>query len=57
MIGKISPHGTSLESRVWCWYGPGKSHEHVDPHLVAGWRLPAELEPPLRPSGGATCEG
>jgi len=51
MIGKISPHGTSLESRVWYLYGPGRSHEHVDPHLVAGWRPPAELEPPLRPSG------
>ena len=24
---------------------------HVDPHLVAGWRSPGELEPPLRPSG------
>ncbi|HLK79657.1 MAG TPA: hypothetical protein VKU77_39155 [Streptosporangiaceae bacterium] len=51
MIGKISPQGTSLESRVRYLYGPGKSHEHVDPHLVAGWRSPAELEPPLRPSG------
>ena len=51
MIGKISPHGTNLESRVWYLYGPGRSHEHVDPHLVAGWRPPAELEPPLRPSG------
>jgi hypothetical protein len=51
MIGKISPHGTSLESRVRYLYGPGGSHEHVDPHLVAAWRPPAELEPPLRPSG------
>jgi len=51
MIGKISPHGTSLESQVWYLYGPGKSHEHVDPHLVAGWRPPATIEPPLRPSG------
>jgi hypothetical protein len=51
MIGKISPHGASLESRVWYLYGPGKSHEDVDPHLVAGWRPPAEIEPPLRPSG------
>ncbi len=22
---------------------------HTDPHIVAGWRHPAELEPPLRP--------
>jgi hypothetical protein len=51
LIGKISPHGTNLESRVRYLYGCGRSHEHVDPHLVAGWRGPAELEPPLRPSG------
>jgi hypothetical protein len=33
-------------------YGPGKSDEHTDPHLVAAWRddLPG-LEPDLRRSG------
>ena len=51
MIGKISPQGINLESRVRYLYGPGGSYEHADPHLVAGWRTPAELEPPLRPSG------
>ncbi|MFI5066016.1 MAG: relaxase/mobilization nuclease domain-containing protein [Streptosporangiales bacterium] len=25
--------------------------EHRDPHIVVGWRDPAELEPPLRPDG------
>ena len=32
-------------------YGPGKADEHVDPHLVAGWRVPATLEPVIRPDG------
>ena len=26
-------------------YGPGKANEHTDPHLVAGFGDPAELEP------------
>ena len=43
MIGKISPHGTNLESRVRYLHGCGRSHEHVDPP-VAGRRGPAELE-------------
>jgi hypothetical protein len=51
MIGIISPRGTNLQSRVRYLYGPGRSHEHIDPHLVAGWRAPAEIEPPLGPSG------
>jgi hypothetical protein len=33
-------------------YGPGRHEEHTDPHIVAGWRSPGELEPPLRPGGG-----
>ena len=36
---------------IWYLFGPGKACEHTDPHLVAGWRHPAELEPPLRPDG------
>src|SRR5207248_4192512 len=32
-------------------FGPGRREEYTDPHLVAGWRHPAELEPPLRPDG------
>jgi hypothetical protein len=32
-------------------YGPGRRNEHTDPHIVAGWRHPAELEPPLRADG------
>ena len=30
---------------------PQRSEEHTDPHIVAGWRDPAGLEPPLRPDG------
>src|SRR5262249_33168177 len=32
-------------------YGPGRDEAHIDPHLVAGWRDPAELEPVLRQDG------
>jgi hypothetical protein len=30
---------------------PQRTDEHTDPHIVAGWRHPAELEPPLRGDG------
>ena len=50
MIGKISvPRGQHVAPLIWYLYGPGRAQEHTDPHLVAGWRHPAELEPPLRP--------
>jgi hypothetical protein len=32
-------------------YGPGKANEHADPHLVAGFADPADLEPERRPGG------
>lgn len=32
-------------------YGPGERNEHVDPHVVAGFRHPAALEPAIRPDG------
>jgi hypothetical protein len=32
-------------------YGPGRANEHTDPHLVAGFGDPAELEPERRPDG------
>ena len=52
MIGKISdPRGTRVQGLVYYLFGPGRREEHTDPHLVAGWRHPAELEPPLRPDG------
>jgi hypothetical protein len=52
MIGKITaPRGVRVEPLIYYLYGPGRHQEHTDPHLVAGWRHPAELEPPLRPDG------
>ena len=52
MIGKISvPRGEHVAPLLWYLFGPGRREEHSDPHLVAGWRSPAELEPALRPDG------
>jgi MobA/VirD2-like, nuclease domain len=52
MIGKISdPRGIRVKGLIYYLFGPGRREEHTDPHLVAGWRHPAELEPPLRPDG------
>ena len=52
MIGKISdPRGERAGGLIYYLFGPGRREEHTDPHLVAGWRHPAELEPPLRPDG------
>ncbi len=52
MIGKITcPRGRRAEPLIWYLYGPGRRHEHADPHIVAGWRHPAELEPPIRADG------
>ena len=52
MIGKVSaPRGTRVEPLIRYLFGPGRNEEHLDPHIVAGWRHPAELEPPLRPDG------
>jgi hypothetical protein len=43
--------GTRVAGLIWYLYGPGRREEHTDPHLVAGWRDPAELEPALRADG------
>ena len=52
MIGKITaPHGEHVEPLIRYLYGPGRREEHTDPHILAGWRHPAELEPPLRENG------
>ena len=55
MIGKVpdSPdkRGERCEGLIYYLYGPGRHEEHTDPHIVAGWRHPAELEPPLRADG------
>jgi hypothetical protein len=52
MIGKISaPRGKHVEGLIRYLYGPGRREEHTDPHIVAGWWHPAELEPALREDG------
>ncbi|HUY45049.1 MAG TPA: hypothetical protein VMV92_04910 [Streptosporangiaceae bacterium] len=50
MIGKVL-RGGRPNGLIRYLYGPGKREEHTDPHIVAGWRDPAELEPSLRPDG------
>jgi len=51
VIGKVL-RGERPGGLIYYLYGPGRHAEHTDPHIVAGWRHPAELEPPLRPTGG-----
>jgi hypothetical protein len=52
VIGKISdPRGERVSGLIYYLFGPGRREEHTDPHLIAGWRHPAELEPPLLPGG------
>jgi hypothetical protein len=52
VIGKIStPRGEHVEPLLYYLFGPGRHEEHTDPHIVASWRHPASLEPPLRPDG------
>jgi len=52
VIGKISdPRGARVTGLIYYLFGPGRREEHTDLHLIAGWRHPAELEPPLRLDG------
>ena len=51
MIGKVSPRGSRVSGLLYYLFGPGRHEEHTDPHLIAGWRHPAELEPSLRHDG------
>jgi len=50
VIGKVL-RGTNVAQLLYYLYGPGKANEHTDPHLVAGFSDPAELEPERRPDG------
>lgn len=50
MIGKVV-RGSDVAGLLRYLYGPGRSNEHTDPHLVAGFRDPHELEPDRRPDG------
>ena len=55
MIGKVPDGpdnaGERCEGLIYYLYSPGRREYHTDPHIVAGWRHPAELEPPLRADG------
>jgi hypothetical protein len=52
VIGKIStPRGEHVQPLLYYLFGPGRREEHTDPHIVAGWRHPADLESPLRADG------
>jgi hypothetical protein len=50
LIGKVI-HGTNAGRLLYYLYGPGKANEHTDPHLVAGFGDPADLEPEYRRDG------
>jgi hypothetical protein len=51
MIGRVLPRGGNLRGLLHYLYGKGKHARHVNPHLVAGWVHPAEIEPPRRKDG------
>ncbi|TDD89516.1 hypothetical protein E1293_04720 [Actinomadura darangshiensis] len=50
MIGKVT-RGQGVARLLSYLYGPGRRNEHVDPHIVAGFRLPMTLEPGLDARG------
>jgi hypothetical protein len=50
VIGKVL-RGRNVRRLLYYLYGPGKANEHTDPHLVAGFSDPGELEPERRPDG------
>ena len=50
MIGKVI-RGRNAVRLLYYLYGPGRANEHTDPHLVAGFGDPEELEPERRPDG------
>ena len=51
MIGRVLPRGKNVRGVLHYLFGKGKQNQHVNPHLVAGWLHPAELEPPRRADG------
>jgi hypothetical protein len=50
VIGKVL-RGRNIRRLLYYLYGPGMANEHTDPHLVAGFSDPAELEPERRVDG------
>ena len=51
MIGRVLQRGKRVSGLLWYLYSRGKTCVHSHPHLVSGWRHPAELEPPVRENG------
>jgi len=51
VIGRVLQRGKRVYGLLWYLYSPSKECVHSNPHLVSGWRHPAELEPPLRDNG------
>jgi hypothetical protein len=56
MIGKVL-RGRDVRCQLRYLYGPGQANEHTDPHLVAGFGDPAELEPERRLDGRGASAG
>jgi hypothetical protein len=54
VIPKVAKRGTRVGGLLRYLFGPGKSEEHVNPHIVASWRgtgNPASLDPATGASG------
>ena len=51
MIAKIGARWTDAASLIRYVYGTGRADDDPRPHIVAGFWIPAELEPPRRPDG------
>jgi hypothetical protein len=50
VIGKVL-RGTNAGGLLRYLYGPGRANEHTDPHMVAGFSDPEDLEPERGPGG------
>lgn len=51
MIGRVLPRGENIRGVLQYLFGNGRHNEHTNPRIVAGWRDPADLEPPRRADG------
>ena len=51
MIGRVLKRSSDHAVLLRSLYNPGRSCGRSSPHLVAGWRDPSQLEPPLRLGG------
>ncbi|GIG57128.1 hypothetical protein Lfu02_15000 [Longispora fulva] len=53
MIGRVLQSGQRVGGLLGYLYGPGRHHEHTDPHIVASWtRETVTLDPPLNQATG-----